>query len=237
MVINMEIFYNQQIADLWDLNLRTRIEDLEEGTDLTYTNVIMPWVLSNIPISGIKRQKILDIGCGCGYLSNAVYRSSGAEITGIDISPLSISYAQQKYPSLTFECRDLYNDAFEKRYNTALAVMVLNNMPNLNRFFSIVYNALETEGKLIITIPHPVFWARKHLNDFSFSYTQEQCYSIPFATKGRSDYAANILYFHRPLSSYLNCIIKAGFYFEQICELRENTEQEFPDLLGIIVKK
>lgn len=233
----METLINQQIASLWDRNLKTRAEDLEQGTDLTYTQVIKPWVLSEICSFTNCGQRVLDIGCGCGYLTNAVYKTTGALITGIDISPCSVAYAQKKYPELVFECRDLYQDAFEVGYDTALAVMVLNNMPDLAHFFPIVYDALNPGGRLVAVIPHSVFWTRKHLHNNSFSYMQEGCYSVPFSTKGRSDYEAEILYFHRPLSTYLSHVAKAGFCIEQVCELCENETAQNPDILGIVAQK
>lgn len=233
----METLINQQIANRWDCNLKIRAEDLEQGTDLTYMQVIKPWVLSEtrLPINCDKR--VLDIGCGCGYLANAVYETIGASVTGIDISPCSIAYAQKKYPSLFFECRDLYQNAFETSYDIALAVMVLNNMPNLTHFFPIVYNALNPGGKLIAVIPHPIFWTKKHLCDNSFSYMRESCYSVPFSTKGRSDYESEILYFHRPVSTYLNRIVEAGFHIKRVCELCETEAAQNPDILGIVVQR
>lgn len=233
----MEPLFARRIADLWDRNLKTRAEDLEQGTDLTYTQVIMPWVLSQLSLSAKKGQSILDVGCGCGYLTNATYEAFEVSMTGIDISSHSIAYAKKKYPNLVFECRDLYHDAFEMHYDAALAVMVLNNMPDLVRFFSIVYSALKPGGRLVIVIPHPVFWTREHLHNISFSYMKEGCYSLQFSTKGRSDYAAEILYFHRPLSMYLNRIVESGFQIERICELCETMEQQNPDLLGIVLQK
>lgn len=233
----MDALINQQIADLWDRNLKTRAEDLEQETDLTYTQVIKPWVLSEIRLSTNCSQRVLDIGCGCGYLTNAVYETIGASVTGIDISSCSIAYAQKKYPSLSFECRDLYQNAFETSYDIALAVMVLNNMPNLARFFPIVYNALNPGGKLIAVIPHPIFWTKKHLYDNSFSYIRESCYSVPFSTKGRSDYESDILYFHRPVSTYLNHIVEAGFRIRRVCELCETGAAQSPDILGIVVQR
>ena len=233
----MKVPFNHRIAKIWDLNLKIRAEDIENGTDLTYRQVIMPWVLSQLSCFVKKEHSILDIGCGCGYLTNAVYEKFGVSISGIDISSNSIAYAKKKYPHLIFEHRDLYNDAFQISYDSALAIVVLNNMPDLADFFSVVYKALKSGGHLVLVIPHPVFWTKKHLNSNLFLYMKEDCYSVGFSTKGRSDYAAEILYFHRPLSTYLNCIAEAGFQIKRVCELCEITGQHAPDLLGFVIQK
>ena len=233
----METLINQQIANYWDHNLQTRAQDLEQGTDLTYLQVIKPWVLSEILIHNQSYKEILDIGCGCGYLTNAIYESTGVPVTGIDISPCSIAYAMGKYPSLHFECRDFYRDAFETKYDKSLAVMVLNNMPDLNRFFSISYDVLNPGGKLIIVIPHPFFWTKKHLANYAFSYMQEGRYSISFSTKGRSDYESPIYYFHRPICTYIARFVEAGFLLEHVCELCETETSHDPEILGIVGHK
>ena len=90
------------IRNSWDKNVLTRSEDLEQGTDFSYLNYISPWVFSHVLENSDTSSVILDIGCGCGYLTNAVYMGGRHNIRGIDISSRSIEYAQSKYPNISF---------------------------------------------------------------------------------------------------------------------------------------
>src|SRR5262245_20032740 len=52
-----------------------------------------------------KGERILDLGCGPGQLTNAI-AETGAEVVGIDNSPAMIEQARRNYPSLRFEIGD-----------------------------------------------------------------------------------------------------------------------------------
>jgi len=57
-------------------------------------------------MGGLKGKRVLDIGCGGGILSEA-FAKGGAEVTGIDLSPLSIDVARghARESGLTIEYR------------------------------------------------------------------------------------------------------------------------------------
>ena len=49
---------------------------------------------------------VLDLGCGPGHLTSALY-SSGCEVTGIDLVPEFITHARRTYPEVPFELGSL----------------------------------------------------------------------------------------------------------------------------------
>ena len=75
---------NEKISRAWDRNVAVRAKDLEEGTDYSYIHIIKPWVLKETLRLTSETSTILDIGCGCGYLTNAIYVNGRHFITGID---------------------------------------------------------------------------------------------------------------------------------------------------------
>lgn len=233
---NDYIRINQVIKHCWDSNVVTRGADLEQATDTSYVNHIKPWVLGKIQRLTTEQSKILDIGCGCGYLTNAVYEVGRHETVGIDISEKSIEYARSKYPNIEFECHDICCRSEKEHYDLCLSIMLLNNMPNIDCFFSSVSKVLKPDGKLLIVIPHPCFWPSRHIHSADFRYQNEQAYEFSFSTKGRSDYASNILFFHRTLETYTDCIYRHDFEIVDLHELNEDPENIFPDILCLEVK-
>lgn len=228
---------NSRISEVWDNNVSIRAKDLEKGTDYSYTQIIKPWVCAEVLKYSGEESHILDIGCGCGYLTNAIYVQGRHNITGIDLSPASIAYAQKRYPNIEFANQDIYSVSLAQKYNMCLAVMVLNNVPSLNAFFKNVANVLKRDGKMIMVIPHPFFWPIKHLDVKSFPYAKEGAYLFRFSTKGRKDYSASVTYFHRSLEQYINAISKNGYKILCCKELVEMAEDETPDILGFVLQR
>lgn len=227
---------SKDISRNWDLNIGVRAQDIEDGTDITYQKVIIPWVIQKIHNLCGKESRILDVGCGCGYLANLIF-SEYPYVSGIDISRASIDYARKKYPYIDFKCEDFCALTYEKTTDLILAVMTLNNLSNLNDFFRVAKEILNPNGKILIVIPHPCFWPIKHIKDEKFAYLEENFYQVSFSTKGRQDYPSTILYFHRPIEKYYEYIKKEGFNLLSVTEISEENKIEKPDLLGIIISK
>ncbi len=227
---------NQQIKLRWDANVITRALDLEQETDQSYINVIKPWVIERVMCYTNEKSSILDIGCGCGYLTNSIYEHNRHNITGIDISEKSVLYAKKKYPNTQFWCKDICKMSTEKTYDLCLAVMLLNNIPNIRIFFSIINKLIRNSGKAIVVIPHPCFWPQHHLDNNIYYYTNEISYDVPFATKGRADYPNPILYFHRKIETYLLYAQMAGLEIIKFNELPESSNKLEPDILSMEFK-
>lgn len=224
---------SELLSACWDANVRTRAEDLEQGTDISYIHVIKPWILEMVTQLTTPESHILDAGCGCGYLSNAIFQSGRPHVHGVDISTASIEYARKRYPAISFECEDICLYTSEKRYDLCLAVMTLNNLPNLDAFFSSVRGLLSDTGRMILVIPHPRYWPQRHLTNPEYSYSLEKPYEYAFSTKGRADYTSPVLYFHRTLETYFHCIRNGGFQIATLRELWEAPDKPAPDILGM----
>lgn len=67
-------------------------------------------VLSQVyPLQGMK---ILDVGCGIGdFYDWALKKGLEIDYTGIDITPLMIQKARQRFPGITFEVADILDDS------------------------------------------------------------------------------------------------------------------------------
>ena len=64
--------FNILISRIWDDIVLKRANDIEEKSDYTYHHVIIPWVTDKIIEYTNNKSMILDIGCGCGYLTEHI---------------------------------------------------------------------------------------------------------------------------------------------------------------------
>ena len=52
----------------------------------------------------LRGKKVLDLACGCGY-GSWILHGAGNEVTGVDIEPEAIAYAQKHYQGPTYLCQ------------------------------------------------------------------------------------------------------------------------------------
>jgi 2-polyprenyl-6-hydroxyphenyl methylase/3-demethylubiquinone-9 3-methyltransferase len=76
--------------------------------------VKFPWILNYLCSNRGERSKILDVGCGGGFLSNELARH-GHEVTGVDVSPESLRVAQRhdETGKVRYEVADAYHLPYE----------------------------------------------------------------------------------------------------------------------------
>ena len=111
-------------------------------------------------IETIKRDKrhpseirILEIGCGLGYLTYA-FNMSGYRATGIDISSEAINQATLKFGNY-FKVADLFTlSRLEDRYDYVVMMEVIEHVPAPKEFIIAAADLLKKEGKLLVTTPN-----------------------------------------------------------------------------------
>lgn len=138
-------------APIWDANVRARAAELEGQMDDAYralTNIILAGLKENVERHG----RVLDVGCGLGYLSADISRL-GYAVQGIDPSEGSIEYARQHYSQASFETLSVedFVDKQEVRgsFDAVVANMVMHSVPNIATFARAVRKSLQTPGYYI----------------------------------------------------------------------------------------
>jgi trans-aconitate methyltransferase len=94
-------------------------------------------------------ERILDLGCGTGYLTNII-AESGAQVTGIDNSPEMISKAKDEFPKINFEILSATDFHFEKPFDAIFSNAVLHWVLEKEKAIDCMYNNLKTGGRLVI---------------------------------------------------------------------------------------
>ena len=80
------------------------------GTDLAYVHDVgfggfaragAPWILAQLRRRGIRRGRIVDLGCGSGIWAAALCRA-GYHVLGVDVSAAMLALARRRAPRATF---------------------------------------------------------------------------------------------------------------------------------------
>lgn len=104
----------------------------------------------NIP----EGSRVLEIGCGTGYLLNALNPSRGV---GIDISPKMIQTAQANYPHLEFLLMDAENLQFHQPFDFIILSDSLGHMEDLQKVLEELHKVMLPSTRLVITY-HNFLW-------------------------------------------------------------------------------
>lgn len=109
---------------------------------------------------------VLDLGCGHGWLSNAM-AEEGARVQGIDGSATLLAQARAAYPQIDFTEWDLLNGIPERvgKFDRIVANMVLMDIPELGPLLASVNRHLKSQGRFIFTMHHPAFFQQKTRQD------------------------------------------------------------------------
>jgi SAM-dependent methyltransferase len=158
-------------------------------------------------LGDLRDSSILDLGCGHGWLTQAMLEAGGT-VLGIDGSAELLAKARQRCPQTEFIEWDLTHGLpiLERRYDRIVAHMVLMDIPEINPLLKSVHDSLADAGKFIFTLPHPCFFNHKSVSDPATGqmtcrvsgYLQPEVWQI--------DNFGGHQHYHRSLTDYFDCL-------------------------------
>mgnify|MGYP000036762638 CR=1 FL=1 len=217
--IPLESRTDSTIAAEWDEIAPLRAQQILNGADHSAKNVLAPTL---IRMTGAA-ERLLDIGCGTGWLSGLLSEHCGC-IIGIDSSGTSIRLASQTIhkPNVQFihASIEIFSATNPSLFSAAIANMTLSALKSLPLAVAAIRGCLATNATFSFTIPHPCFWPAYwgYATAPWFKYEVETAIEAPFriATQKCNFVTTHV---HRPLSQYVKILRDANFELEEFEEL------------------
>lgn len=179
-------------------------------------------------------RSVLDIGCGEGYCARELKRLGAGDYLGIDLSSEMIEVAKKQETKDQFGIKYQACNVVEfepaRQFDLCVAVFLFNylRLDEMQRVFSMVYNALPAKGQFVFSIPHPSFpfIHSKKEAPFYFDSTNKNYFSdVNQQFEGeiwkRGGETLHVQCIHKTFSSYFDCLKESGF--SSMPEIKELT--------------
>jgi ubiquinone/menaquinone biosynthesis C-methylase UbiE len=224
---------NREVQELW--NKIAADWDIQVGENGDSNRILnSDPILWNF-IGEIKQLKVLDAGCGTGYLSRKL-ATQGAIVTGVDISENMVAIAKEKSAQRNLAIDFYVDDCIKleklsaQYFDLVIANYVFMDVPDLEGAMKAFNRVLKMNGNAVLIFSHPCFPQGKAMvsenNEevtyhWNFSYFERQKHTVP----PWGHFTSEFICFHRPLSDYWKAFKSAGFTIIDFEEPRLTAER------------
>lgn len=194
----------------------------------------MEWPAFRALLPDLGDKRLLDLGCGFGWHCRWVRGQGARSVVGVDVSEKMLARARATtddpgiaYRRCAIEDFDFPAGAFD----VVISSLALHYVERFDRVCEGVHRCLAAAGAFVISVEHPIFTARA---------AQQWCYGPEgerlhwpvddYQQEGprRTQWLADdVVKYHRPLATYVNTLIDAGF-----CIARLSEPQPSPEMLS-----
>ena len=219
-----DVVSGEMVAEAWDRGADKWYGRYTEFGDSNRQYVIDPTIFRML--GQVEGKRILDAGCGNGYLCRLLSKR-GAEMVGVDVSRRSIEIAEaieRKEPmNIRYYVGSICNLSMcdDDTFDAVVSNLVLQDLQDLDKAVKELHRVLKPRGKLVLSIMHPCFssppvhgWVRKPPDSDRKEdrlYWKVDRYFDRVIEEWRYFDLPPLYSFHRPLSDYINTLIKNGF--------------------------
>lgn len=112
-----------------------------------------------LQITDKKRLKILEVGCGYGYLTYSILRM-GHDIIGIDIAKNAIEFARSNFGD-NYYLKSIHDITAENKFDVIIATELIEHLQTPVEFIRTCLKLLNDDGKIIITTPNKEYLPHK----------------------------------------------------------------------------
>ncbi len=185
-------------------------------------------------IGKVKGKKVLDAGCGTGYMSR-ILAERGARVTGVDLSKRFIEicrqYEKKKPLGIKYYKADLSRmpRIASSQFDLIISIYVLCDVRDYDRAIKEISRVMKKNGRFLMLIEHPCFswqsggWVRIPVDsqrNEDMPYIKISDYFRRGTMESSWGKLPILLTFYRPLSDYFHSMKKHGLVVLDLIEPR-----------------
>ena len=216
----MTTLTNAQIIEQWSALPPESGEQFGDEGDFARQALLNPAIFNLL--GDIAGQKILDAGCGNGYLSRLMAQQ-GANVVGLEPATPLIQYAiereKQNPLGIQYVQADLSRWKTVQRFDAIVANMVLMDIPDYEAALDSCFAHLGRNGRFIFSITHPCFEASDSEFRANGFITVKDYFQTHIIQQGIGQRV------HRPLSHYFQALLTRGGRINAVIEPQLTPEQ------------
>jgi SAM-dependent methyltransferase len=108
----------------------------------------------------LRRPRVLEIGCGTGYVLRGLASEGRYELTGAEANIAGLRHARIRLPSVEFVQVDARDLPYDEAFDAVGAFDVIEHIIEDERVLASVHRALRPSGVLVATVPqHQWLWS------------------------------------------------------------------------------
>ncbi len=175
-------------------------------------------------------QDVLDVACGQGLAARALAQAGAGSVTGVDSSPRMLTLARVHERSRPLRVTYTEDDAqtlatlADGSFDGATCQLALMDIPDLGAAFAAVHRVLRPGGWFVFVIGHPCFLTPEATTaadaDGRPARLVNRYFDEVFWRSANPQGVRRAGNHHRPVSTYVNGLIRAGFVIEAVDEPR-----------------
>lgn len=173
----------------------------------------------------LKGKKVLDLGCGEGYVGRELLKQGASSVFGVDISDNMIQKAMHIKEELgldnaTYKSEDIrsFINNYKENHSLIIAVFVFNylSIDEMTSVMTKVYDLLDDGGSFVFAVPHPSLPFLK-TDKYPFYFSPSAGYfsainkKFPGEIWRRDGIAVDVQCVHKTFQDYFKALSKAGF--------------------------